>query len=46
MLSADHDPAVLKLEDNAAEHVELLARALGTVVMNANDAAILALEDI
>ena len=46
MLSADHDPVVLKLEDNAAEDVELLARALGTVVMNADDAAILTLEDV
>ena len=46
MLSADHDPTVLKLEDDAAENVELPSRALGTVVMDADDAAILAFEHV
>ena len=46
MFSADHDPTILKLEDDAAENVELPSRTLGAVVMDADDAAILAFEHV
>ena len=46
MFSADHDPTILKLENDAAENVELSSRTLGAVVMDADDAAILAFEHV
>ena len=46
MLAADHDKTVLKLEDNAAEDVELPVGALGAVVMDADDTTILAFEHV
>lgn len=41
MLAAVHDPAVLELEDDAAVDVQVLAGALGDVVMDADHAAVL-----
>src|SRR5919198_3466273 len=41
VLAAVHDPAVLELEDDTAVDVQVLAVALGDVVMDADHAAVL-----
>ena len=46
MLPTVNNPAVLELEDEAAGNIQVLAAPLRAVVMNADHAAIITLEQV